>query len=89
MEWVSITTRRLWLRRNEFIFEGKLSNPKQLIQATEVTQTEFSQAQQSSKAQQAQGGVVSNHPLRRKPGEGFVKPNWDAAVDEVGKKIDL
>lgn len=36
LEWIGITMRRIWLRRNEFVFENKLCSPKSVIQAANV-----------------------------------------------------
>lgn len=34
LKWVAITMRRIWPRRNKFIFEEKLDSPRQIILAT-------------------------------------------------------
>ncbi|KAF5472530.1 hypothetical protein F2P56_009241 [Juglans regia] len=50
-KWVAVAMWRIWLRRKHFMFQGKMMDPRKIIQV-----------------------------------EGFIKANWDAAVDEGARR---
>ncbi|KAG2689722.1 hypothetical protein I3760_09G152300 [Carya illinoinensis] len=81
MEEVAVVMWRIWLRRNQLVFENSFMPPKQLINIAREQLREFQMAQ-----------VVAEHPnpIRGlmgqvgwvKPTAGSVKVNWDAALDQ-------
>ncbi|XP_059431505.1 uncharacterized protein LOC132165008 [Corylus avellana] len=72
--------RRIWLRRNELVHGGLFSHPKLLMEKTELAIQEFNLAQargeQSMPLSVEPAGVRWSAPL-----QGWVKANWDAALD--------
>lgn len=49
MEWIVVTIKKIWRRRNEYVFESKLCSPKKVIQAMDLIITEFEAIQEESK----------------------------------------
>jgi hypothetical protein len=77
-----IVARRIWLRRNSFIFEGVFIPPQQL-ESTASDSLEFfllAQRAATSGGPQPQLDAVWIKPL-----PGILKLNWDAAVDDKEK----
>ncbi|XP_041020404.1 uncharacterized protein LOC121262033 [Juglans microcarpa x Juglans regia] len=52
MEEIATVMRSLWLRRNEFIFEGKFKSPSQVVRTAREGLNEFRMAQQNVKERQ-------------------------------------
>lgn len=64
----------LWLRRNEFIFEGKFKSPSQVVRIAKDGLKEFQLAQQTLR--KSQGSNEERRKLTwKKPRENYVKAN--------------
>jgi hypothetical protein len=69
--------RRIWVRRNELVHEGKFLHPNKLLQQAQKSLVEFMEA-----------NVKLQHPLSNDEGThkwttpalGHVKLNWDTAI---------
>ncbi|KAF5442058.1 hypothetical protein F2P56_037243 [Juglans regia] len=88
LEETVMVMRNIWLRRNEFIFEGVFKRPSQVIKATRDELRVFQLAQQNAKQNpipRVDRGAVS----WSRPRESFVKANWDAAVSRKDRKVGL
>ncbi|KAF5479796.1 hypothetical protein F2P56_000588 [Juglans regia] len=82
LEEMVVLFRRVWLRRNEFVFEKKLSCPKYLVKGSLESLFEFKATQSLTK----QGVKRNNNNARiamrwERPENGWVKVNWDAALN--------
>lgn len=82
------TARQIWLWWNKWVFEGVLSSPEQLTQRAS-DQVESAKAGNIGKHQL--GGLTSQRSPTRwsLPPIGFVKSNWDVAVDSTGKRMGV
>jgi diadenosine tetraphosphatase ApaH/serine/threonine PP2A family protein phosphatase len=69
--------RRVWLRRNEFVHEGKFTRPSTLVQQAMEAQTEYLEA--NSQPQPSYRDDV-DVPRWTAPAKGFAKINWDTAI---------
>ncbi|KAG6647467.1 hypothetical protein CIPAW_07G081000 [Carya illinoinensis] len=83
VEAVAYILRRIWLRRNYWIFENKFEEPKKVIRAAKQVETEVEEANQRC----LQEGVHCSKPRREctkweKPAREEFKVNWDAAIDD-------
>ncbi|KAF5481359.1 hypothetical protein F2P56_002016 [Juglans regia] len=88
LEETVMVMRNIWLRRNEFIFEGVFKRPSQVIKATRNELRVFQLAQQNAKQNpipRVDRGAVS----WSRPRESFVKANWDAAMSRKDRKVGL
>ncbi|XP_042973040.1 uncharacterized protein LOC122304840 [Carya illinoinensis] len=82
---VACTMRRIWLRRNSFIFEKKFESPKVLIHAAKQNLEEFRTVNNPSKPDQ-----VDRRLIRWKEPDAMVcKVNWDAALDVKNKQVGI
>ncbi|XP_042980158.1 uncharacterized protein LOC122310328 [Carya illinoinensis] len=81
LEVVAIQMRKVWLRRNIFVFENRLSCPNKLLLSTAEVLEEFKQANRWKNA----GIQPRTRPVHNavwiRPTEDFVKVNWDASFD--------
>jgi len=77
--------RLIWLRRNSFVFQREFTPPSQL--ATSANEL-FSQFRQATAVDEAPG-VNPKYSRWTKPPIGWLKTNWDAAIDVERKKMGL
>jgi ribonuclease HI len=77
---VSTIARRIWLRRNSFLFEGVFLPPGQLFLQSIVAMEDFNSASVSV-ASARERTLTLPMPRWKKPDEGMIKANWDAALD--------
>lgn len=69
--------RRVWLRRNEVVRDGKFTHPSALVQQAIEAQAQYVEA--NSPNQPVSHGVAEAIS-RTVPTEGYIKVNWDAAL---------
>lgn len=84
-ELVSLIARRVWLRRNSFVFKGRLTSPLQVFQLGQVALEDYRKSICSSDPQ-SEILITQRTTGWQKPVVGFVKTNWDATID-VGKNL--
>ncbi|KAF5443458.1 hypothetical protein F2P56_036012 [Juglans regia] len=90
VEWVAMTMRKLWPRRNGLIFEDKFIGPKELGRAVKAKLEEFYEAQQLVKKFLNQNITAEGSETRwRKRTGNYVKVNWDAAMDMNAMRTGL
>ena len=83
-----VVTRRIWLRRNEFLYEGAFSPPGAIIKQAETVIKDYNQAQSGEMLR----GYQEEHHVSGKwtnPQQGWYKVNFDAAVDKKEERIGL
>ncbi|XP_041017900.1 uncharacterized protein LOC121260116 [Juglans microcarpa x Juglans regia] len=88
LEEIAMVMRNIWLRRNEFIFEGVFKSPSQVIKAARDELRVFQLVQQNARhtpVPRVERGVV----LWSRPRKSFVKANWDATVSIKDRKVGL
>jgi ribonuclease HI len=72
--------RHIWLRRNEVLYGGVFTHPRELMIQTIRAGEEYKQAQQAGDAFPAVERVPVDSRWKA-PAYGWVKANWDAALD--------
>ncbi|XP_042972768.1 uncharacterized protein LOC122304571 [Carya illinoinensis] len=86
---MTVLLRKVWLRRNDWIFEKRMACPKNSFSATKAALHEFHDSQVAL----TQRGVVqkTNTEMVRweKPERGYVKVNWDASMDLKGQRMGI
>jgi hypothetical protein len=85
---VSCLARQIWLRRNSIVFGGTLSSPTHMVKSTMDFLTEFHAAQLLPPTASV-ARTQSVRQLWRRPPEGVVKVNWDAALDKDTKMMGV
>jgi hypothetical protein len=83
-----IVARQIWHRRNQVVFGGKFTSPKEILTTAQSQMESVCVAEQQIRKQR--------RPVRRpeaidwqKPPMGVCKVNWDAAVDNHGRRIGI
>jgi hypothetical protein len=81
-----LVARQIWHRRNSMVFSRKFMSPKVMVRTVSDQLGAFISANQHIRAQPlGNRRVPPSHWT--KPPQGFVKINWDAAVDSNRKRI--
>ncbi|XP_042972682.1 uncharacterized protein LOC122304475 [Carya illinoinensis] len=89
LEEIATTMRRIWLRRNLFIFEQKFYSPRELVLKTNEGLEDFRSAQILLKENRP-GGMRGRLCRRwKKPGTNEVIANWDAALDTKNRTMGM
>lgn len=88
MQMVAAVARLLWHRRNRVVFGGEFPSP------THILETASSQLENFSKAEAGRrmGSSKSTAPVTMKwskPSPGWIKLNWDAAIDTGKQKMGI
>ncbi|KAF5451273.1 hypothetical protein F2P56_026390 [Juglans regia] len=88
LEIVAVVMRSLWQRMNSFIFENIFNGPESLLRKAKTMFDDFKEAQiklltQAEEPRQLEASVSSrgSHVLWKKPDQGGIKVNWDAALN--------
>ncbi|KAF5452147.1 hypothetical protein F2P56_027178 [Juglans regia] len=85
---IASVMRCIWQRRNEFIFEGIFKSPSQVLKTAREGLFEFLSAQQKRNDRAGNKTEIRNQ-VWKKPRQSFVKANWDAAVDQKERKMEI
>ncbi|XP_042941372.1 uncharacterized protein LOC122276027 [Carya illinoinensis] len=82
LEGIAVQLRRVWMRRNEFVFEKMSSCPRKLIAGAKESLEDFRQPRQvQSPVIEGSKGIRIKISKWVKPKAGFLKINWDASLD--------
>jgi len=87
IEAVMVLRQQVWLRRNEFVFKGNFIPPGQIISRAQDMIKGFSEASQGDVLMPV--AVVSNPPKWRLPVDGWLKANWDAALNKTSRNMSV
>lgn len=82
-----IVARLIWLRRNNVVFGGVFSAPQGIVAAARKMVEEFSLVLQ--RPTEMNRGSVSSRDRWSSPPSGFLKINWDAALDPVLQRTGI
>lgn len=88
VEVVVCLARSIWLRRNTVVFGGYFSSPTQLVKQGIASLEEFHVAIQDSVTVVGTSGDSELQKWQR-PLEGFIKINWDAAIDKANHQMGV
>ncbi|XP_042992296.1 uncharacterized protein LOC122318762 [Carya illinoinensis] len=88
LEEIVMVMRSIWVRRNNFIFEGKFASPSQVIKGAREDLRFFQQIK--LKVRQGNDTCSDRRDVRwNRPKELSVKANWDAAVDKKERNVGI
>ncbi|XP_062155330.1 uncharacterized protein LOC133863403 [Alnus glutinosa] len=79
--------REVWLRRNKFVFQRGFIPPEQPVLRAKSTASGFQDALQ--KEPSSNGIVGRTLPKWQVPAGGWLKLNWDAALNMQSKKMGI
>lgn len=77
--------RLIWLRRNAFIFRDEFVSPGSLVLAAKEALETFSLVHKQESIEASPGISLE---VWHKPPVGWMKLNWDAALDIPAKKLE-
>lgn len=80
--------RKIWMRRNDLLHEGVFLHPKEVVTRASMSLQEYTQAQNWVPHTRPSGGAECMINWRPPP-LGWLKVNWDAAVDKSNGRIGL
>ncbi|XP_042973059.1 uncharacterized protein LOC122304861 [Carya illinoinensis] len=90
MELIAVVLRRIWFRRNGWVFENRFEGPNDVFSQAANCLSEYQQAQETQQAQPKQSNSQCGRALHWKPPEGdTVKVNWDAALKSDDRKCGM
>ncbi|KAF5475754.1 hypothetical protein F2P56_007529 [Juglans regia] len=89
IEWMAVVMRRIWLRRNRFIFENKFYSPKQVILMARECLEDYKIAHMSIIGCRGGGGSHGAQKKWKNPGTNMIKANRDAAMDLENKRMRM
>jgi ribonuclease HI len=82
-----LVLRSIWLRRNNYVFQGKFTPPSQVILKAKSLAAICAETQQEALPEKS---AVEKTPSRwRAPGDGWLKVNWDATLQSQTKKMGI
>jgi ribonuclease HI len=79
MEFAVIVAHKIWLRRNLMVFGGSIPSPSILVKGAKEVLEEFRKSFGEVPNQEIEGPRATSR--WSKPDAGFIKLNWDAALD--------
>jgi hypothetical protein len=88
LQFIAITARLIWLRRNEVVFGGEFLAPSDIICRAQEQHEASNSADQARRDNLFKSPVITE-PHWKPPDEGSVKANWDAAVDRENGRIGI
>jgi hypothetical protein len=88
VQMVAVASRLLWLRRNAVVHGGDLSSPTQIVE-TALSQLENFRKAERGRQMTRHTALTATHMTWSKPQEGFIKLNWDAAIDIQQQRMGI
>jgi hypothetical protein len=88
MQKVAVVARLIWLRRNSVMFGGDFMSPNHILETASSQLDNFSKAE----AGRRMSNTVCSTPevvKWSKPSPGWIKLNWDAAIDSGQQKMGI
>ncbi|XP_042950227.1 uncharacterized protein LOC122282332 [Carya illinoinensis] len=82
-----MSMRKIWLRRNQLIFEEQFTGPKSVISQAIEDLEEYREAQRVGEVNRLSVIAGGREVKWKRPGENIVKINWDVAFDKKSLKI--
>ncbi|KAF5475450.1 hypothetical protein F2P56_007254, partial [Juglans regia] len=87
VEEFAVVARRVWMRRNHFIFQQEFRCPNSMVKLAKETLNELNSSPINESVQQT--SVQHRNSSWTPPPENIYKINWDAAVDRSQCKIGI
>jgi hypothetical protein len=78
----------LWLHRNEFLHEGRFTNPNMLAQTAKSKVLEFNKVQEGYETE-PESPREANMQTRKPPDAANPKANWDAAFNNKEGRMGM
>ncbi|KAG6661894.1 hypothetical protein CIPAW_03G206600 [Carya illinoinensis] len=94
LEEMIVLFRRIWLRRNGYVFEQRVECPRNLIISAKASVKNFQEAHSFCKptGKESNDGQVQNRGVNlrwERPGRDYVKINWNASLDTKMKLMGI
>ncbi|XP_042976027.1 uncharacterized protein LOC122307281 [Carya illinoinensis] len=89
LELMAVLFRKVWMRRNAFIFEKKTLCPKMVMRTATDSLLEFKKAQSFQNSHKQEQSEARELSTWKKPVYGRVKVNWDASLDTKGRRMGV
>ncbi|KAG6630199.1 hypothetical protein CIPAW_13G001400 [Carya illinoinensis] len=87
LELATCVFRKLWLRRNRWVFEDAFDSPRKLWQGAKTYLEEFKQARGPARDSITSPSVTRSLAKWSRPEEDWVKVNWDATYSDSCRKM--
>jgi hypothetical protein len=88
LQFIAITARLIWLRRNDVVFGGEFLSPSAVIRR-EKEQQDASNSADQVRRDNLFKAIVLTEVAWKPPVMGSIKANWNAAVDQERGKIGV
>jgi ribonuclease HI len=88
MQKVAVIARLIWSRRNNVVFGGDFMSPKHILEAASSQLENFSKAE-AGRRMRSTVRPVPEVVQWNKPNPGWIKLNWDAAIDSGNQKMGI
>lgn len=85
---VTVVARLIWLRRNNVVFGGAFMSPVHILEAAASQLENFSKVEKGRRMESPKKPAPSIVKWR-KPSPGWIKLNWDAAIDIECQKMGI
>jgi ribonuclease HI len=79
---MAVISRRIWLRRNSWVFEGVFAHPDNVMNDSISAQDDYRRCMKSSQTSADRTIPCNRQSWWLPPPDGFIKVNWDASVNE-------
>jgi hypothetical protein len=91
VELMTVTARRIWLRRNTLVFEGDFRHPSEVFEGAVAALEDFNRCNSTDlNPGDDTNDIQTSRQLRwHPPPDDFIKINWDAAINEKERCIGL
>ncbi|XP_042942698.1 uncharacterized protein LOC122276868 [Carya illinoinensis] len=84
-----VVFRKIWFRRNDFVFEKRLSYPTRVLKTAKEGLEEFQHSQRIQNKEDHTPTTSIDKKTWEKQTSGFVKVNWDASLDLRKKRMGV
>ncbi|XP_041020460.1 uncharacterized protein LOC121262109 [Juglans microcarpa x Juglans regia] len=89
LEEPAVILRKVWLRRNTFVFYNRLTCPRRLLSTAIETLEDFKKENGRVITKDQQAMVLVNKSKWVRPAADFVKVNWDASLDLKNRRMGM
>ncbi|XP_040987702.1 uncharacterized protein LOC121235424 [Juglans microcarpa x Juglans regia] len=89
LEEMTVLFKRVWFKRNESVFEERLSCPRKILISAKEGLEEYKKSQRIQRKDDHPSSAASNRHKWQKLEADFVKVNWNASLDLKSKRMGM